>query len=147
MAGQVAEQPPQPELPVLAGMDDLVYQSGRLIGWAVDAGFDEDFHIEPVNSLGYHGPRGHKSTNYSCSVRLSAFVLTSNVGDQLKVFTRDDIVKSGLLTFQLVDKNSGDLLYELVGCKLATHSVNIDQSLSRKQTRWEATRVIPINAF
>jgi len=141
------EQPPTPELTVLAGMDVLIFQSGRKIGWGVDAGFDEDFHLEPINTLGFHGPRGYKSTNYSASLRISAFVLTANEVDQLKVFTRDTIVGSGLLNFQLVEKITGVPLYELQGCKLATHSVNIDQTLSRRQTRWECTKVVPINAF
>ena len=147
MASAAAEQIPTPELPVIAGMDVLIYQSGRLVGWATDAGFNEDMHIEPINTLGFHGPRGHKSTNYSASVNISSFVLSNNEGDNLKVFTRRTIVNSGLITFQLIEKVTGTLLYELRNCKLATHSVNIDQSLTRRQTRWEATEIIPVNAF
>lgn len=143
----LTEQPPTPELPVIAGMDVLVYQNSRLIGWGTDAGFDEDFHLEPVNTLGFHGPRGHKSTNYSASVRLSAFVLSAPELDTLDIPTRRTILTSGLINFQLVEKVSGDLLYEMRGCKCATNSVNIDQSLSRKTTRWEATEIIPFNAF
>lgn len=142
-----SEAPPTPELPVLAGMDVLVYQNNRLIGWATDAGFDEDFHLEPVNTLGRHGPRGHKSTNYSATVNMSAFVLSGAEPDNLKVSTRRTIVRSGLTNFQLIEKESGVLLYELRGCKQASNSVNIDQSLSRRTTRWECTEVVPINAF
>ncbi len=48
----ITEQPPTPELPVLAGMDILLWQNGRFVGWGTDAGFDEDFHLEPINTLG-----------------------------------------------------------------------------------------------
>ncbi len=147
MADQSLAQVPTPEMPVIAGMDVIVYQHGKLLGWATDAGFDEDFHLEPINSLGFHGPRGHKSTNYSCSVRISTFVLNNEEEDQIQVFTRRNIQTAGLLNFQLVEKGTGLLLYELRGCKLATHSANIDQSLSRRQTRWECVEVVPVNAF
>jgi hypothetical protein len=141
------EQVPTPDLPVIAGMDVNIFQGYRYIGWATDAGFDEDFHLEPINTLGFHGPRGHKSTNYSASVNISAFVLSSNEIDKLSVPTRRTILTSGLINFQFVEKESGKLLFELRGCKCATHSVNVDQSLSRKTTRWEATEVIPYYSF
>lgn len=144
---ETTEQPPSPELPVIAGADVLIYQNGRLVGWGTDAGFDEDFHLEPINTLGRHGPRGHKSTNYSCSVNIGAFLLSNPEQDSLKVPTRRTIVNSGLTTFQMIERGTGLLLYELRGCKCGTHSVNIDQSLSRKTTRWECTEVIPVNAF
>ena len=139
--------PPKPDLPVIAGMDVLLYQSGRLVGWGTDAGFDEDFHLEPVNTLGFHGPRGHVSTNYSCAVRVGAFVLSTPELDRLDVPTRSTIVNSGLIDFQMVEKNVGLLLYELRACKCASNSVNIDNSLSRKNTRWECTEVINFNSF
>lgn len=145
MAAQ--EQPPLPDLPVVAGMDVEIYQSGRLVGWATDAGFDESFHLEPINTLGFHGPRGHKSTNYSCSVNISSFVLSADEDDRFKVPTRATIVQSGLLEFIFMEKITALPLYTLRGCKLDTHSANFDQSLSRRQTRWECTEVIPINAF
>lgn len=143
----VLEQPPTPELPVVAGMDVLILQNGRLMGWTTDGGFDEDHHLEPINVLGFHGPRGHKSTNYSATFRLSAFVLSQPELDRLDVPTRRTILTSGMINFQLVEKVTGVVLYEIRGCKCATNSVNIDQSLARKSTRWEVTEVIPHNAF
>ena len=147
MAGLTNEAPPSPELPVIAGMDVLVYQNSRLVGWATDAGFDEDFHLEPINTLGRHGPRGHKSTNYSATVNIGAFVLSANEADNFRVPTRQTIPTEGLTNFQFIEKETGVILYEMRQCKCATHSVNIDQSLSRRTTRWEATEIIPINAF
>lgn len=139
--------PPQPDLPVIAGMDALVFQGTRNVGWATDAGFSEDFHLEPILALGTHGPRGHKSTNYSCSVRITSFNLYSSVPDNLNTPTRDTILQAGIIDFYFVDKGTGKLLYELRGCKCASKDVNIDGGLSRKMTRWEATKVIEHNVF
>lgn len=133
--------PPTPDLPVVAGLDATVFQSGKLIGWATDAGFDEDFRLEPIETLGRHGPRGHKSVGYQCTFRVSAFVLFEFEPDSMNVPSRRSIIQSGALDFQFVEKFSGALMYDVRKCKCASNSVNIDRSLSRKSTRWEAVEV------
>ncbi len=137
---------PRPELPVIAGMDAYVYQSGNLIGWATDAGFDEDFMLQPVTTLGWHGPRGFKSTGYSANFHISSFLLNANEVDKMDTPTRRTILTSGLLDFHFIDKVTGKVLYEVRGAKCATNSVNLDQNLARKSTRWEATEIIPYGA-
>jgi hypothetical protein len=138
---------PRPDLPVVAGMSVIMYQSGKMVGWGTDVNFDEDFHLQPVNTLGFHGPRGFVSTNYSCSLRIGGFLLDNKEDDNLDVPTRQTILTSGLIDFQLIHKVKGRLLYDIRSCKCGSNSVNIDQALSRKNTRWECTEVIPYYAF
>ena len=142
----VAEITPSAELPVIAGMDVLIYQGTRLIGWATSASYDEDFKLQPVESLGRHGPRGHKSTGYACVLNISAFFLSKSEVDNLSVPTRGTILTSGLIDFKFVDKVSKKALVVIKGCKCASNSVNIDQSLSQKNTRWECIDVVPRKA-
>jgi hypothetical protein len=133
-----------PDLPVLAGLDAVVKLDGKIIAWATNLSFDEDFELQGIRTLGYHGDRGYKSQGYNCSVTVGTFVLIGTIGDALPVPTRKTILTSGVLDFEVMDLNTNKTLYVLWQCKCGTHGVNLDSgSLSSKNTTWRCRMAIP----
>jgi len=133
-----------PDLPVLAGLDAVVYLDGKLVAWATNVSFDEDFELQGIRTLGFHGDRGYKSQGYNCSVTVGTFVLQGLVQDNLPVPTRRTILTSGMVDFFLFDLVTDDPLFILKQCKCATIGVNLDSgSLSSKNTTWRCREVIP----
>ena len=133
-----------PDLPVLAGLDAVVYLDNRLVAWATNVSFDEDFELQGIRTLGFHGDRGYKSQGYNCSVTVGTFVLLGTVPDNLPVPTRRTILTSGLVDFFLFDLVTDEPLFILKACKCATIGVNMDSgSLATKNTTWRCKEVIP----
>jgi hypothetical protein len=133
------------DMPVMAGLDALVFQDGRLIGWATNISFDEDFELQAIRTLGVHGDRGYKSQGYNCTVTVGTFTLEGKeFTDALKTSTRDSILRANNVQFDIIDKNNGKTLYVLEGCRNATKGVTFDSgSLSVVNTTWRCRRVIP----
>lgn len=48
--------------------------NGEPVGLASQASYDEDWAVNPVNVLNYHGPVDYDSQGYSCSISLGTFV-------------------------------------------------------------------------
>lgn len=48
--------------------------NGQVVGLVQNVSFDEDFAVQPIDAIGYHGPLGYDSTGYKCSINLGAFV-------------------------------------------------------------------------
>jgi hypothetical protein len=48
--------------------------NGEAVGLANNAGYDEDWAVNPANVLNYHGPVDYDSQGYSCTVTLGTFV-------------------------------------------------------------------------
>lgn len=133
------------ELPVLAGLDAIIKLDGQIIGWATNLSFDEDFEIQGIRTLGFHGDRGYKSQGYNCTVSVGTFVLQGDVADNLPVPTRRTILTSGVVSFEVLDLITGNTLFILSQCKCATSGVNLDSgSLSSKNTTWRCREVLPI---
>lgn len=133
-----------PDLPVLAGLDAVVYLDGKIVAFATNISFDEDFELQGIRTLGFHGDRGYKSQGYNATVTVGTFVLLKEAEDNLPVPTRRTILTSGQVDFFLFDLVSDDPLYVLKQCKCATIGVNLDSgSLSSKNTTWRCREVIP----
>lgn len=133
-----------PDLPVLAGLDAVVKLDGKIVAWATNVSFDEDFELQGIRTLGFHGDRGYKSQGYNCTVTVGTFVLQGDVADNLDVPTRRTILTSGLVSFELIDLQTGLTLYILRQCKCATSGVNLDSgSLSSKNTTWRCREALP----
>ena len=49
------------EGPVGAGLDSLLIQDGHIVTYCSEITFDEDFELEGIRTLGYHGDRFFKS--------------------------------------------------------------------------------------
>jgi len=133
-----------PDLPVLAGLDAIVFLDGGLVAWATNVSFDEDFELQGIRTLGFHGDRGYKSMGYNASVTVGTFVLQGTVVDALPVPTRRTILTSGLVDFFLFDLITEDPLFVLKSCKCATIGVSLDGgSLATKNTTWRCKEIIP----
>jgi len=125
------------ETPVMAGLDAIVKLDGKTIAYATNVSFDEDFELQGIRTLGFHGDRDFKSLGYNCSVTVGTFVLEGSVDDALPTPSRTTIIKSGLVNFELIDLKSGSVLYILYGCKCATKNVTFEgTSLANKNTTW-----------
>jgi len=134
-----------PDTPVLAGLDAIVKYDGKVVAWATNVSFDEDFELQGIRTLGHHGDRGYKSQGYNCTVTVGTFVLEGDLDDNLPIPTRQTILTSGLASFELIDLVTGKTLYILKECKCATAGVNLDSgSLSSKNTTWRCREVMPI---
>lgn len=130
--------------PVLAGLDAKIIVDGKTIGWATNVSFDEDFELQGIRTLGYHGDRGYKSQGYNCTVTIGTFVLQSDQTDSLPLPTRETILTSGMVSFEIIDIVTGKTLYILDQCKCATKGVTLDSgTLAAKNTTWRCRRVIP----
>lgn len=134
------------EMPVLAGLDAIVKMDGKVIGWATNVSFDEDFELQGIRTLGFHGDRGFKSQGYTCSITVGTFVLQADVPDALPVPTRRTILTSGMVDFELLELVTSKTLFILKQCKCATAGVTFDSgSLSTKNTTWRCREAIPMN--
>lgn len=51
-----------------------VLVNGQPVGLATGASYDEDWMVNPVNVLNFHGPVDYDSQGYSCTSSLSTFV-------------------------------------------------------------------------
>jgi len=133
-----------PDVPVLAGLDAIVKLDGKIVAWATNVSFDEDFELQGIRTLGFHGDRGYKSQGYNCTITVGTFVLIGSISDNLPIPTRRTILTSGLVSFELLDLVTNKTLYILRECKCATSGVNLDSgSLSSKNTTWRCREVIP----
>lgn len=127
----------QVDTPVLAGLDAIVKLGGKQIGYATNVSFDEDFELQGIRTLGFHGDRDFKSMGYNCTVTVGTFVLQGDVDDALPTPSRSTILQSGLVDFELLDLNTGSTLYILQGCKCATKGVVFEgTALATKNTTW-----------
>jgi hypothetical protein len=134
------------ELPVLAGLDAVVIVDGRIVGWATNFSWSEDFELQGIRTLGHHGDRGWKSMGYNCSANVGTLVLyvDAQAEDGLPYETRRSIVKSGYFTYELYDKVTQKHLYTLRDCKCGTQDVTFDSgTLVTRNTTWRVREVIP----
>lgn len=133
------------ETPVMAGLDAIVKLNGKIVAYATNVSFDEDFELQGIRTLGFHGDRDFKSMGYSCTVTVGTFVLQGSESDALPVPSRETILKSGLVDFELIDLKTGKTLFLLKQCKCGTVAANFDSgALATKNTTWRCREVKPI---
>jgi hypothetical protein len=98
--------------------------------------YDEDFHVNPAEVIGYLGPIAYDSQGYTCQITMSLYVkrpssknLTLPWEDIARIFPiRDDILLDGALAeniLRVYDIATGDILNEFIGCVLSTNGVQI----------------------
>lgn len=130
------------DTPVMSGLDAIVKFNGKVVAYATNINFDEDFELQGVRTLGYHGDRDFKSMGYSLQITVGTFVLQGTVSDNLPVPDRQSILTAGLTDFELIDLVTGKTLYILQGAKCATIGVTFDSgSLTQKNTTWRGKNV------
>jgi hypothetical protein len=134
------------DTPVIAGLDAIVKYNGTTIGYATNVSVDEDFELQGIRTLGYHGDRDFKSMGYNANMSVGTFVLQGDVIDALPTPTRKTIIKTGLVNFELLDLNTGETLYIVQGCKCATKGISFDgNSLATKNTTWRCKELLEKN--
>jgi len=138
------------ELPVIAGLDAVVVIDGKVCGWATSMNWSEDFEVQGIRTLGFHGDRGWKSMGYNCSIRVGTLVLFAGdtTQDAVPLETRRSILKSGLAQFEVYgpDAVTGERkhLFTLKDCKCGTQDINFDTgALAARNTTWRCREVAP----
>ena len=83
---------------------------------------------------------------YTCTLTVGTFVLEGDVSDALPTPTRQTILTSGLVDFELLDLISGTTIYIAQSCKCATQGVTFEgTALATKNTTWKCVQLIPKN--
>jgi hypothetical protein len=124
----------------------IVRYEGKVIAYATGFDFDEDFELQGIRTLGYHGDRDFKSMGYTCSFNVGSFVLTGGaIEGALPTPTRATILTTKLTEFEVIDLATGSTLYILQGCKCGGKGTTLDaNALATKATRWRAKNVKPM---
>lgn len=140
--------------PVKSGIDAIVTQDGRTIGWATEVQIDEDFQIENIITLGFHGPRGFKSLGYDCSFTVGTFILNPTlpdgtpVTDNLFVATRRTINTLAPISYELIDLITNQVFLKILGCVNSNNSWTVSAGqLATKNTSWKGREVVPQNVL
>lgn len=137
------------ELPVLAGLDAVVLVDGRIVGWATNMSWSEDFELQGIRTLGFHGDRGWKSMGYNCSMNCGTLVLFSGEqsNDGLPMETRKSILRSGFFQFEVYgpDENGDHKhMFTLIDTKCGTQDITFDSgTLATRNTTWRVREVVP----
>lgn len=123
-------------------------QDGKEVAYATGIDFDEDFELQGIRTLGFHGDRGFKSMGYSCNFSVNTFVLIGGaIEGALKTPTRKSILTQGVLDFEIIDLVTKKTLYIAKSCKCGGKSTSLDATaLATKTTRWRAVDIIPNEA-
>lgn len=139
-----------PEGAVGAGLDSILIQDGEVISFASGVNFDEDFELEGIRTLGFHGDRFFKSMGYTLSMSVETYVIrrASEPGALKTPGWQPDGTfnanTAGAFDFVIADVHSLTVLFTLLGCKLSTQGAQFaSRGLNTKTTNWRATRAIP----
>jgi len=98
--------------------------------------YDEDFHVNPAEVIGFLGPIAYDSQGYSCQLSMGLYVRrpgstnTTLPWDDINALfpLREDIILDGALAENIIrvyDIGSGQILNEFIGCVLSTNGVQI----------------------
>lgn len=138
--------------PVKAGLDAIFTQNSRTIGFATEVSIDEDFMLEAIVTLGYHGPRGFRSLGYDSNMTVGTMILDplnadgSQVTDNVITATRRTINTIEDFTFELIDLITSQVFLKASQCKPSNNSWSMAAAqLSNKNTQWKVREVLPVN--
>jgi len=125
-------------------------QDGRVVTFASEVTFDEDFELEGIRTLGYHGDRFFKSMGYTGQAQIGTYVLREKEhpgalhtpGWQWD--NTFNLNTAGEFDFVICDVDSLIVLFTLLGVKLSTQNVQFPaRGLNAKQTNWRFSRALP----
>jgi len=138
------------EGPVGAGLDSLITQDGRIVAFASNVNFDEDFELEGIRTLSFYGDRFFKSLGYTANATIETYVLRgSDVPGALYTtgWQADgsyNLNTAGSFDFVMADLSTLDVLFTLLACKNASQSVQFPaRGLNTKSVQWRVSRIIP----
>lgn len=143
-------QAANPEGAVGAGLDSILLQDGVIVAFASGVNLDEDFELEGVRTLGFHGDRFFKSMGYTAGMSIDTYVIReANVPGALATpgwqpdgqFTLNT---AGEFDFVIADVNTFVVLFSAISCKLSTQSAQFPaRGLNTKSTNWKTSRILP----
>lgn len=138
------------EGPVGAGLDSIILQDGRVITFASGVNFDEDFELEGIRTLGYHGDRFFKSMGYTANLTVETYVIREG-GNPGALYTPGwqpdgtfNLNTAGAFDFVVADVDSLTVLFTMLHVKLGTQGVQFPaRGLNTKTTTWRVSRILP----
>ena len=137
--------------PVKSGIDAIVTQNGKVVGYATEVTLDEDFQLESIITLGFHGARGFKSMGYDGSITVGTFILNPElddgtpVTDNLEVEQRRTILQNNEYTFELIDLKTQQVMLKALGCVNSNNNWSISAgALASKNTTWKCREIVPV---
>lgn len=138
------------ELPVGAGIDTFLTQDGKLIDYATDVNIRQDFEVQGIRTLAFHGDRGFKSMGYSANIDIGSYVIrepNAKGALDLPAYTPDgkfQLNKAGGFDFVLSDVNELIVLETALWCKLATSDSSYpNNAMNTRKTAWKSRCILP----
>jgi hypothetical protein len=148
--------------PVGSGIDCIISQDSKQLGYSTDMNINEDFKVEGIQTLGYYGYRNFMSMGYNCDFDLGTFLLratTPKIGPAIVMegnalstpgwLSEADgggcnINSNGLYIFEGTDVASLQVLFTLIGCQYTGGSLKVAQGeLMTRSTKWKARYMLP----
>lgn len=124
--------------PVLAGLDAIVYQDGRKVGWATNLRFSDDFELQGIRCLGFHGDLGFKSMGFTGQMTVGTLVLEAGYTDTLETPQRENIINQAPKVFRVLDLASNKVLFTIMGAACASRDISFQEGqLVAKDTTWK----------
>jgi len=121
-----------------------------VVGWATGVDYNENYELQGIRVIGQHGDIGHKSLGYTLDLTIATFGLIpeSILNGKLEtasedktivpVLNRSEILKAGVLYFDIYDPDTGQLLVSLEKCKMNTSAVSIqNNAFITRTTTWK----------
>lgn len=138
------------EGPVGAGLDSIIIQDGKIVTFASGLNFDQDYELEGIRTLGFHGDRFFKSMGYTANASIETYVLrAANASGAVKTpgWQTDgtfNLNTAGEFDFAVADVDTLNILFTLLGVKLAREDVQFPaRGLNTKTTNWRVSRILP----
>lgn len=138
------------EGPVGAGLDSILVQDGKIVTFASGLNFDQDFELEGIRTLGFHGDRFFKSMGYTANASIETYVLRqANAPGAVQTPGWQangtfNLNTAGAFDFTVMDVDTLQVIYTLLGVKLGSESVQFPaRGLNTKTTNWRVSRIIP----
>ena len=138
------------EGPVGAGLDSILVQDGRPVAFATEVTVDEDFELEGIRTLGFHGDRFFKSMGYTASASIGTYIIREG-GHPGALATpgwqangKFTLNTAGEFDFVVADVDTLTVLITMLGTKLSTQNTQFPaRGLNTKATNWKISRVLP----
>lgn len=147
------------EPPVIAGLNAVLEQAGQIVGWATNVRINEDYELQGMRTLGFHGDRGFKSMGYRGRMTVGSFVVKKvtsgknaegavisygDLGNPLKTPQRTDFTTINYsYTFKVFEAptiaggGDGKELFVIQGAKLNTKDINVQEGqIINRDTEW-----------
>jgi len=112
---------------VITGARAIFRINGQKIAYASNVSYNENITVEDINVLDKINPEELAETGYTVDFTATTFVTEDATIKDLGIMPRfADILKAGVLTAELIDRNSEKVLLVLSGVKSLGRSGTVD---------------------